>query len=230
MLTALPSRIMNYRVSAASPTDELITLGQILSEVGDYMSTILDNEHLSVARRCSTRLKKVISELISRKRIQSVDNLFEMPQSVSGLSDLKTLTVKELHDLYRQWPIRHRERQQQGREHLTFWQEGRIVRELQTRKAADKGEQLMIDYCTLTYANELDNLSFILSLPVHADTPTDNPQQTTGNGKRKTDNATHYTQAELKALIKKYSSPRSVLDRELLIEYTDLLADLSVTN
>ena len=52
MLT-LPSRIMNYRVSSASPTDELLSLGQILSEIGDYAGTILDREHLSLSRRCA---------------------------------------------------------------------------------------------------------------------------------------------------------------------------------
>ena len=60
MVIALPSRVMNYKVSAVSPTDELITIGQILSEVGDYACTILDKEHLSFARKCANRLKKVV--------------------------------------------------------------------------------------------------------------------------------------------------------------------------
>ena len=77
MLTVLPSRVMNYRVSAASPTDELVTLGQILSEVGDYMSAILDRDHLSLSRRCATRLRKVVGELMARKRIESPDDLYD---------------------------------------------------------------------------------------------------------------------------------------------------------
>lgn len=35
MVIALPSRVMSYKVSAVSPTEELITIGQILSEVAE---------------------------------------------------------------------------------------------------------------------------------------------------------------------------------------------------
>lgn len=221
---------MNYRVSADSPTDELFTLGQIFSEIGSYADTVLDREHLSFARRCASRLKKVVGELVARHCIQSQDDLYEMPACAVANPDLGKMSVSELHALYRLWPIRRRERMEKGREPFTFYYEGRIVRELLRRKAACKSEQLKIDYCVAAYRNELENMSILLSLPVHADTPTYNPQQTTGNGKRKTDNATHYTQAELKALIKNYSSPRSVIDRELLVEYTDLLAEIIKTS
>lgn len=71
MAVSLPSRIMNYKVSATSPTDELVTIGQILSEVGDYASSIPDRDHLSLTRKCALRFKKVVDELISRQRIQS---------------------------------------------------------------------------------------------------------------------------------------------------------------
>ncbi len=59
MVLALPSRIMNYKVSAVSPTNELIILGRILSEVGDYACTVLDKEHLSFSRKCTNRLKRL---------------------------------------------------------------------------------------------------------------------------------------------------------------------------
>ena len=66
MVVSLPSRVMNYKVSAASPTDELVTLGQILSEVGDYASSILDRDHLSLTRKCGVsgffRWAEVMSE------------------------------------------------------------------------------------------------------------------------------------------------------------------------
>lgn len=77
MVTALPSRIMNDLVSADSPTERLITLGQSLSEVGSYTYTILDQEHLSLSRRCTTRLNKVVGKLVAIKRIQSSDDLYE---------------------------------------------------------------------------------------------------------------------------------------------------------
>ena len=215
MLTALPSRVMNYRVSAASPTDELVTLGQILSEVGDYMSAILDRDHLSLSRRCATRLRKVVGELVARKRIESADDLYEMPLSAVAGEDPGAMTVSELHALYRLWPMRHREREAMGREHLTFCHEGRIVRELLTRKPADRSERLKIDYCLATYGNELENLSFILSLPLKADADNAYP-----------DPGRDYSPEELVSLIRRHSSFRDIIGREILVEYVDIALDL----
>ena len=215
MLTALPSRVMNYRVTAASPTDELVTLGQILSEVGDYMSAVLDRDHLSLSRRCATRLRKVVGELVARKRIESPDDLYEMPASAVAGEDRGAMTVSELHALYRLWPMRHREREAMGREHLTFCHEGRIVRELLTRKPADRSERLKIDYCLATYGNELENLSFILSLPLKADADNAYP-----------DLRRDYSPEELASLIRKHSSFRDIIGREILVEYVDIALDL----
>ena len=215
MLTVLPSRVMNYRVSAASPTDELVTLGQILSEVGDYMSAILDRDHLSLSRRCATRLRKVVGELVARKRIESPDDLYEMPASAVAGEDPGAMTVSELHAHYRLWPMRHQEREAMGREHLTFCHEGRIVRELLTRKPADRSERLKIDYCLATYGNELENLSFILSLPLKADADNAYP-----------DPGRDYSPEELVSLIRKHSSFRDIIGREILVEYVDIALDL----
>lgn len=218
MVSALPSRIMNYNVSAASPTDELLTLGQILSEVGDYASTVLDREHLSLSRKCGTRLRKVVGELKARNSLFSVEGLYNICPDKSGLSDkseLATMTVSELHGLYRRWPIRHREREAQGREHFTFYHEGRIVNELLRRKASNKAEQLKIDYCVATYHNELDNMSFVLSRPVQIDGEKIFP-----------DSERNYTPDELKALISLYSDYRDIIERELLVEYVDYALDL----
>ena len=215
MVAVLPSRIMNYRVSAASPTDELVTLGQILSEVGDYMSAILDRDHLSLSRRCATRLRKVVGELVARKRIESPDDLYEMPVSAVAEKDPRAMTVSELHAHYRLWPMRHRERESMGREHLTFFHEGRIVRELLTRKPADRSERLKIDYCLATYGNELENLSFILSLPLKADGDNAYP-----------DPRRDYSPEELVSLIRKHSSFRDIISREILVEYVDIALDL----
>lgn len=218
MVSALPSRIMNYNVSAASPTDELLTLGQILSEVGDYASTVLDSEHLSLSRKCSTRLRKVVGELKARNSLFSVEGLYDICSNITDLSDkseLATMTVSELHSLYRRWPIRHREREEQGREHFTFYHEGRIVNELLRRKASNKAEQLKIDYCVTTYHNELDNMSLVFSRPVQVDDKKIFPE-----GERR------YSPDELTALISLYSDYRDIVERELLVEYVDYALDL----
>lgn len=218
MVSALPSRIMDYNVSAASPTDELLTLGQILSEVGDYASTVLDREHLSLSRKCGIKLRKVVGELKARNSLFSVEGLYDICSNITDLSDkseLATMTVSELHSLYRRWPIRHREREEQGREHFTFYHEGRIVNELLRRKASNKAEQLKIDYCVATYHNELDNMSFVFSRPVQIDGEKINP-----------DNERSYTPDELTALIRLYSEYRDIMERELLVEYVDYALDL----
>lgn len=218
MVSALPSKIMNYNVSAASPTDELLTLGQILSDVGDYASTVLDSEHLSLSRKCSTRLRKVVGELKARNSLFSVEGLYDICSNITDLSDkseLATMTVSELHSLYRRWPIRHREREEQGREHFTFYHEGRIVNELLRRKASNKAEQLKIDYCVATYHNELDNMSLVFSRPVQID-----------GEKLFTDSEKRYTPDELTALIRLYSDYRDIMERELLVEYVDYALDL----
>lgn len=219
MVIALPSRVMNYKVSAVSPTDELITIGQILSEVGDYACTILDREHLSFARKCANRLNKVVCELTLRGRIQSQDDLYEIQKGTAQLTDLSAMTIDELHKLYRQWPIRHQERLKEGREHMTYYYEGQIVRELQTRKPATKDEQLKIDYCNATYSNELDNMSFIFSCPVETDTEKIYP-----------DRMKEYSSDELAELIKRYSHYTDIVEHEILIEYVDIALDMLELN
>ena len=219
MVLALPSRVMNYKVSAVSPTDELITIGQILSEVGDYACRILDKEHLSFARKCSSRLKTVVSELASRGSIKSQDDLYEIQKGNAASADLSTMTIDELHKLYRQWPIRHQERLNEGREHMTYYYEGQIVRELQSRKPATKDEQLKIDYCNATYSNELDNMSFIFSCPVETD-----------NNKVYPDKPKKYSSDELAELIKRYSHYQDIAEREILIEYVDIALDMLERN
>lgn len=215
MVASLPSRIMNYNVTSSSPTDELLTLGQIFSEVGDYASTVLDREHISLSHRCVTRLNKVVAELISRQHILSADNLYDMPVSESVGSDLAFMKIDELHSLYRSWPMRHKERQSEGRESFSFYYEGRIVRELSKRKPANKAEQLKIDYCVATYRNELDNMSAVFSLPVQV-----------GGEKILPDSTRHYSPDELTALIRRYKVYRAIEEREILVEYVDLALEL----
>lgn len=215
MVASLPARIMNYSVSSSSPTDELMTIGQILSEVGDYASTILDREHLFLSRRCMTKLKKVVGELVSRECISSTENLYDIPKSYPASTDLATLTISELYSLYRCWPIRHNERKVEGREPFSFYYEGRIVRELQSRKATNKAEQLKINYCVATYNNELNNMSFVFSRPLQV------------NGEKiLPDSKKNYNPDELTALIRLYRDYRDIIDREILVEYVDYALNL----
>ncbi len=219
MVTSLPSRIMNYRVSSSSPTDELLTIGQILSEVGDYASTILDREHLSMSRKCMTRLNKVVGELVSRRSIQSADSLYDVSPEVPVASDLTALTIAELHSLYRCWPIRHKQHEAAGRESFSFYYEERIIRELKRRKATNKSEQLKIDYCTATYRNELENMSFVFSRPIQVDSEKIFPEP-----------HRQYTPDELTALISLYKAYRDIVEREILVEYANRALDLLEQN
>lgn len=156
MLTALPSRIMNYKVSAASPTDELITIGRILAEVGDCAGSVLDSEHLSFARRCASRLGKIVDELKARKAIRTPDDLYEIHNGGSETVNLADMSIDGLYNLYRRWPLRRRERIAKGLDALAFGFEGRIVGELERRCPATRDEQFKIDYCLATYSNELE--------------------------------------------------------------------------
>lgn len=214
MVSALPPRIISYPVTAKSPTDELLTLGQILSEVGDYASTILDREHISLSRKCVALLRKVVCELVARQCIKSAEELYDMPKYEIVGNNLSTMTIGELHSLYRCWPIRHQKRVASGREHLTFYYENRIISELLRRKASGKSEQLKIDYCVATYHNEIENLSFILSVPVQ-----------TYNDKIFPDITREYTPDELLVLISLYSDYSDVTEREILVEYVDFALD-----
>lgn len=206
---------MNYRVSSDSPSGELMVLGQIYSEVGDYASSILDSSHLSLTRKCANRLKKVAGELLARNCIQSSDDFYAIPDINVGVNDLSVMDIDELYRLYRRWPLRHKNRQNEGREHFTYFYEGRIIRELLQRKATDKGEQLKIDYCAATYNNELDNMSFILSCPIKVD-----------DDKIYPDSSRQYSPEELTALITFYRDYRDVVEREILVEYVDMALDL----
>lgn len=215
MVSVLPSRIINYKVSATSPTDELFVLGQILAEVGDYAGTILDNEHLSLARKCTSRLEKVVRELVVRKQIESQDELYAILTTTFVYEDLATMTISDLYVEYRRWPLRHQERLSMGQEYLTYYYEGRIVRELLHRKAENICDQMKIDYCIATYHNELDNMSFIFALPVKVDDDKIYPDYTK-----------KYSAEELVSLISRYKYYRDIEEREILIEYVDYALEL----
>lgn len=120
---------------------------------------------------------------------------------------LSKLEIDGLYNLYRQWPHRHEERLLSGREHLTFYFEGRIIRELQRRHSTTRAEHQKIDYCSEAYKGELINMARIFGIPVG------NIQATAPSKTRNPE--------ELAAVIRQYADYKTIADREILIEYTD---------
>ena len=201
MLTRLPNRIKNYGISPESPSAELLTLGRIYSEIGAYVSSASDRKNLAFAGTCDHRLHNVVVELTRRGVISSIEDLNKISSEDFGNKDLEELSIGSLYNLYRQWPLRHQARLEEGREHLTYYYEGRIVRELNSRKASTKDEQLKIDYCSFAYKTELENLSSIISKPI-----------VVNRNKLEPDCRREHSPAELTALIRLYSDYRDVTE------------------
>ncbi len=134
---------------------------------------------------------------------------------VDHTAPLDRMSIGELERFYRQSHIRHKERLADGREHFTYYIEGRIVREIKSRKAASNGEKLKVDYCVATYRSELENMSAIFSRPVKVD-----------DDKIFPDNTKIYTPEDLTSLIALYRDYRDITEREILIEYVDYALDL----
>lgn len=214
MNVGLPNRLISYKVCEDSPTDELLALGQVYAGVGDYAASILDCDHLSVTQFCSMQLKMIVRILVDRKAVEAEDDLYEMTEVETGVEDLGEMSVDDLYQLYRHWPMRHNARAAEGREHFTFYYEGLIVNELKKRKASCKTEQFKKDYCILTYESELENLSFVLGVPISVN-----------DEKCRLSPDKDYTLIELTELIKQYANYCDVSERELLVRYVDYALD-----
>ena len=159
------------------------------------------------------RLRKITLILERRKDIEAekVTEFVVVDEKI----DLSSLTVDELYHLYRHWPERHRKRALEGREQMTFYYEGRIVWELNRRKELSESERLKVDYCKMTYRNELENMSFLHSIPVESKSKLIAQQ---GNDE--------LSPCELVTFIRRHSKYRSIEERELLIEHLDIALDL----
>ena len=210
MVTALPPRIMDYRVSASSPTGELLTLGCILEEAGAYASTSSDRSRRAFSRRCDAKFRRVASELRSRNCTAAPDDV-----CTATAADLRTLSVGDLYRLFRGRTRRQSRRAAEGREPLTCWRESDILAELRRRKAADRAEQLKIDYCAIAHSNELENLSNVLALPPEASGEPLPPVP-----------GRHCTPLEHLSIIEQCADFRSVRARETLVRAADLALDL----
>lgn len=210
MVTALPPRIMDYRVSASSPTGELLTLGNILEEAGAYASTSSDRSRRAFSRRCDAKFRRVASELRSRNCTSAADDV-----CTATSADLRTLSVGDLYRLFRGRTRRQSRRAAEGREPLTCWLESDILAELRSRQAADRDEQLKIDYCAIAHSNELENLSTLLALPLEASGEPLPPVP-----------GRDCTPGELLSIIEHCANFRSVRAREMLVRAADLALDL----
>ena len=217
----LPQHLLDYRITSSSKTEDLFILGRLFSEVGDYASTIQQRDYTLMGRMCRTRLRKIERELLRRSAIPTPDDILIIPpvttsSTVSSLvRNLSTLSVSELETLYRQRPHRIEARIAAGREHLTLFFESRIIAELSRRTPIDLTEQLKIDYCLIIHRIETANLSAILNLPLGdpKDSLPFDPYHT-------------YTHSELIAFLTLYQSPRTLIEREILIETVDYSLDL----
>ncbi len=217
MVIALPPRIMDYRVSASSPTGELLTLGSILEEAGAYASTSSDRSRRAFSRRCDAKFRRVASELRSRNCTAAADDV-----CTATAADLRTLSVGDLYRLFRGRTQRRNRRAAEGREPLTCWPESDILAELRSRKAADRDEQLKIDYCVIAHSNELENLSTLLALPPEASgesLPTV-PDRDCPPGELLS------IIEQLLSIIERCAEFRSVRSRETLVRAADLALDL----
>ena len=215
MVTALPPRIMDYRVSASSPTGELLTLGNILEEAGayastSYASTSSDRSRGAFSRRCDAKFRRVASELRSRNCTSAADDV-----CTSAAGDLRPLSVGDLYRLFRGRTQRQSQRAAEGREPLTCWPESDILAELRSRKAADRDEQLKIDYCAIAHSNELENLVTLLALPLEAAGEPLSPIP-----------GRNCTPRELLSIIEQCADFRSVRARETLVRAADVALDL----
>ena len=201
---------MDYRVSASSPTGELLTLGSILEEAGAYASTSSDRSRRAFSRRCDAKFRRVASELRSRNCTAAPDDV-----CTATSADLRTLSIGDLYRLFRGRTRRQSRRAAEGREPLTCWPESDILAELRHRKAADRDEQLKIDYCAIAHSNELENLSIVLALPLEA---SGEPHPSVSGRDSSPE--------ELLSLIEQYADFRSVRGRETLVRAADLALDL----
>ena len=95
---ALPYSVTSYAITPSSPTGELLTLGRIYDEVGDYASTILDSAHRTLTRLCRRRSAAVTREL-RRRGILTGEATSPSPlvtQAVPAAHDSDSSTVETI--------------------------------------------------------------------------------------------------------------------------------------
>lgn len=203
-----------------------MTLGRMLSELGNYASAILDGKHQRMAASCHSRLEKVICQLQKRDTIETEDDLFDFTSEEkehlstiirhldSPFRGLEGFSISELELLY--W-ARHDHAEDVYESESTrmsgMYSEYEVVLELDKRECRNISGQLKKDYCTLTFQNELEYLSFLLDAPIGE--PTEYVPM---------DRTCKYSPDELLSLIRTYSgewSFKTVMQRLMLEQYVD---------
>lgn len=152
----LSDKIKGYQVQPSATTEELLTLGQIFAQVGDYTSSILDKEHLETSNICASGLKKVINTLHCRGEIITEEDFYQIPSETIKTQEFKNMSIDELYNLYTQWPLRYKQSENSN----LFSYEDQIISELNKRCPSTAGEQLKVDYCTVTYITLQENQTF----------------------------------------------------------------------
>lgn len=153
------SAALSYPITPSTPTEVLFTLGRYFSEVGAYFSTILSAECLSLSKKCSRKLTRVVTELKKRKAIDIEDDLFNISATpdlalAKDTEGIKKLSIPDLELLY----LRVSEPGLLDPDARLSLQRN-IVEELGSREASSPSDQLKISYCLDTFQNELSYLS-----------------------------------------------------------------------
>lgn len=228
-------------MSAASSTEDLMTLGRLLTEVGGFASTVMSRTDIQFAAKCRRKAARIEKELLRRGVVKKFNDIFSVLSENSNPGEevplyglrLREMTVSELEQLYRSRSRRIEAKITEGREYFTRYTESRIVEELKTRCPANQSEQLKTDYCLITHRMEMTNMAMVLSIPLGH--PIDLASMRKEVNSMKTafsveefPNSVHLhgdIPTKLAEVISIYGNFHTISEREALIEVTDMALD-----
>lgn len=211
METLVPAYIRSCEISSAADA-ELMTICRLLGVVTDFALVTMQNRYRGIANEGGRLLRRVEKELIRRRVVHSASEIYAIPDRDIDCADLSALSIAELEQLFRLRPRRYETRKNEGLELLTRYFETAIVNELGRRQPSDRGERLMIDYCRIVNRLELENVGFILRLPI---------------GEAESDKHGNIASAEeLATLIAIHAGYRTLNERERLVNYVDMAVEM----
>ena len=211
METLVPAYIRSCEISSAADA-ELMTICRLLGVVTDFALVTMQNRYRGIATEGGRLLRRVEKELIRRKVVHSASEIYAIPDRDVDCADLSVLSIAELEQLFRLRLRRYETRKNEGLELLTRYFETAIVNELGRRQPSDRGERLMIDYCRIVNRLELENVGFILRLPI---------------GEAESDKYGNIASAEeLATLIAIHAGYRTLNERERLVNYVDMAVEM----
>lgn len=211
METLVPAYIRSCEISSAADA-ELMTICRLLGVVTDFALVTMQNRYRGIATEGGRLLRRVEKELIRRRVVHSASEIYAIPDRDVDCADLSVLSIAELEQLFRLRPRRYETRKNEGLELLTRYFETAIVNELGRRQPSDRGERLMIDYCRIVNRLELENVGFILRLPI---------------GEAESDKYGNIASAEeLATLIAIHAGYRTLNERERLVNYVDMAVEM----